>query len=134
MYDLPFLSLFYEDDKPINQHFQIQNRFLFSILSLLFGNYLRNNLSNKEFKFLNNIICFITWPNLSLHTYIVRVYHVSLEEIKFTCLFNWIFNLLVLWSFICHGMSNIAWSYKDIDILTGFGFYLLCFYNICNYS
>ena len=47
MYDLPFLSLFYEDDKPINQHFQIQNRFLFSILSLLFGNYLRNNLSNK---------------------------------------------------------------------------------------
>ena len=47
MYDLPFLSLFYENDKPINQHFQIQNRFLFSILSLLFGNYLRNNLSNK---------------------------------------------------------------------------------------
>ena len=36
-----FLNLFYEHDKTINQHFQIQNHFLLSILSLRFGNYLR---------------------------------------------------------------------------------------------
>ena len=52
-----FTGLFYEHDKTIYQHFQIQNQFHFSILSLLFGNYLR---MKKSF---NNVICFITRPN-----------------------------------------------------------------------
>ena len=43
MYDFPLLNLFYEKYKTIDQHFQIQNNFLFSMISLLFGNYLRKN-------------------------------------------------------------------------------------------
>ena len=95
-----FLGLFYGYDRPINQHFQIQNYFHFLIFSHHPDNYLK-----KLNKLIINIICFITRSNFFIIT-------PHKKSVNFSCIIrrdkihahiNWIFHslfLIFLWSFI----------------------------------